>query len=193
MVTLCSDVKEALMSAGHASLHAVHIACILSTTACRAPGCRKPFSFLLRPRHHCRACGLLFCGACCWGAPAAVLPCSCCEVVGPVFTLKLALGSIRRLSTFTRLAAASPWPRITNCARLPPALVFSMQSACCCHPSSSSRSRSGCAPPAASCCCPSSPCWQAASHLRCACRCMTSPIGVRRVPCSSKLPVNCLG
>ncbi|PRW57440.1 senescence-associated -like [Chlorella sorokiniana] len=36
-----------------------------SSAACRAPGCRKPFSFLLRPRHHCRACGLLFCGACC--------------------------------------------------------------------------------------------------------------------------------
>lgn len=105
IVVLCIDVKQAPMSAGHACLHAVHMAHLLETTACRAPGCRKPFSFLLRPRHHCRACGLLFCGACCSGAPAAVLPCSCCEAVGPVYTVKLALGSIRRLPTFTRLAA----------------------------------------------------------------------------------------
>lgn len=35
-----------------------------SSVACRAPGCNKPFSFLLRPRHHCRCCGQLFCGAC---------------------------------------------------------------------------------------------------------------------------------
>lgn len=31
---------------------------------CRAATCGKPFSFLLRPRHHCRCCGLLFCSAC---------------------------------------------------------------------------------------------------------------------------------
>ncbi|KAL4437474.1 hypothetical protein ABPG77_003455 [Micractinium sp. CCAP 211/92] len=35
-----------------------------SSAACRAPGCGKPFSFLLRPRHHCRCCGQLFCGTC---------------------------------------------------------------------------------------------------------------------------------
>lgn len=35
-----------------------------SSASCRAPGCNKPFSFLLRPRHHCRCCGQLFCGNC---------------------------------------------------------------------------------------------------------------------------------
>ena len=35
----------------------------------RAPGCTKPFSFMLRPRHHCRCCGQLFCGACTAGEP----------------------------------------------------------------------------------------------------------------------------
>ena len=35
-----------------------------AAAACMSPACGKPFSFLVRSRHHCRACGRIFCGAC---------------------------------------------------------------------------------------------------------------------------------
>mgnify|MGYP001070011766 CR=1 FL=1 len=48
-----------------------------SSVNCQA--CSKPFSFLVRSRHHCRVCGDLFCDACSSGAVlawvVARLPC----------------------------------------------------------------------------------------------------------------------
>jgi hypothetical protein len=38
-----------------------------AASACMAPGCGLPFNFM-RKRHHCRACGLVFCAGCTSGA-----------------------------------------------------------------------------------------------------------------------------
>lgn len=35
-----------------------------AAAACMAPGCGRPFAFLVRSRHHCRCCGGILCTAC---------------------------------------------------------------------------------------------------------------------------------
>lgn len=49
-----------------------------ATEHCSNPDCRQPF-WLFRRRHHCRPCGKVFCGSCCFRSPSGSRQCMQCR------------------------------------------------------------------------------------------------------------------